>query len=84
MAERDFDLAAAFQTVLEESLLHCIRGARLPHVSSCFAGGGGIGFLLSQNIRLLDYRAASTQMIAIAIVVATMDYTSSAIRKRFV
>ena len=49
-----------------------------------FAGGGGIGFLLSQNIRLLDYRAASTQMIAIAIVVATMDYTSSAIRKRFV
>ena len=49
-----------------------------------FAGGGGIGFLLQQNIRLLDYRAASTQMIAIAIVVATMDYTSSAIRKRFV
>ena len=49
-----------------------------------FAGGGGIGFLLQQNIRLLDYRAASTQMIAIALVVATMDYTSSAIRKRFV
>ena len=49
-----------------------------------FAGGGGIGFLLQQNIRLLDYRAASTQMIAIAIVVATMDYTSSIIRKRFV
>ncbi len=49
-----------------------------------FAGGGGIGFLLQQNIRLLDYRAASTQMIAIAIVVATMDYTSSILRKRFV
>jgi len=49
-----------------------------------FAGGGGIGFLLQQNIRLLDYRAASTQMIAIAIVVATMDYTSSIIRQRFV
>ena len=49
-----------------------------------FAGGGGIGFLLQQNIRLLDYRAASTQMIAIALVVATMDYTSSALRKRFV
>jgi phosphonate ABC transporter permease subunit PhnE len=49
-----------------------------------FAGGGGIGFLLQQNIRLLDYRAASVQMIAIAIVVATMDYTSSAIRKRLV
>lgn len=49
-----------------------------------FAGGGGIGFLLQQNIRLLDYRAASTQMIAIAIVVATMDYVSSELRKRFV
>jgi phosphonate ABC transporter permease subunit PhnE len=49
-----------------------------------FAGGGGIGFLLQQNIRLLDYRAASVQMIAIAIVVATMDFTSSVIRKRFV
>jgi phosphonate ABC transporter permease subunit PhnE len=49
-----------------------------------FAGGGGIGFLLQQNIRLLDYRAASTQMIAIAIVVASMDYISSILRKRFV
>jgi phosphonate ABC transporter permease subunit PhnE len=49
-----------------------------------FAGGGGIGFLLQQNIRLLDYRAASTQMIAIAVVVATMDYVSSVLRKRFV
>jgi phosphonate ABC transporter permease subunit PhnE len=49
-----------------------------------FAGGGGIGFLLQQNIRLLDYRAASTQMIAIAIVVASMDYISSVLRKRFV
>jgi phosphonate ABC transporter permease subunit PhnE len=49
-----------------------------------FAGGGGIGFLLQQNIRLLDYRAASTQMIAIAIVVASMDYVSSVLRKRFV
>ena len=47
-------------------------------LSSVSPGGGGIGFLLQQNIRLLDYRAASTQMIAIAIVVATMDYTSSA------
>ncbi len=49
-----------------------------------FAGGGGIGFLLQQNIRLLDYRAASTQMIAIAIVVASMDFISSILRKRFV
>jgi phosphonate ABC transporter permease subunit PhnE len=49
-----------------------------------FAGGGGIGFLLQQNINLLDYRAASAQMIAIAIVVATMDFISSTLRERFV
>jgi phosphonate transport system permease protein len=49
-----------------------------------FAGGGGIGFLLQQNINLLNYRAASVQMIAIAIVVASMDYLSSAMRERVV
>jgi phosphonate ABC transporter permease subunit PhnE len=49
-----------------------------------FAGGGGIGFLLMQNINLLNYRAASTQMLAIAVVVASMDYISSALRKRLV
>lgn len=49
-----------------------------------FAGGGGIGFLLQQNINLLDYRAAAVQMLAIAIVVATMDYTSALIREKFV
>jgi hypothetical protein len=36
-----------------------------------FVGGGGIGFLLQQNINLLNYRAASAQMLAIAMVVAT-------------
>jgi phosphonate transport system permease protein len=49
-----------------------------------FVGGGGIGFLLQQNINLLNYRAASAQMLAIAIVVAIMDYVSSEIRERFV
>ena len=49
-----------------------------------FAGGGGIGFLLQQNINLLNYRAASAQMLAIAIVVATMDYVSSLLREKFV
>lgn len=49
-----------------------------------FAGGGGIGFLLYQNINLLNYRAASAQMLAIAIVVAAMDYLSSKMRERFV
>lgn len=49
-----------------------------------FVGGGGIGFLLQQNINLLNYRAASTQMIAIAIVVASMDYVSSVMRERVI
>lgn len=49
-----------------------------------FAGGGGIGFLLIQNINLLNYRAASAQMLAIAIVVATMDYLSSQMREKVV
>lgn len=49
-----------------------------------FAGGGGIGFLLQQNINLLNYRAASVQMLAIAVVVASMDYLSSKIREKIV
>ncbi len=49
-----------------------------------FAGGGGIGFLLQQNINLLNYRAASAQILAIAIVVSLMDYVSSALRQRVV
>jgi len=49
-----------------------------------FAGGGGIGFLLQQNINLLNYRAASTQMLAIAIVVATMDYLSAKMREKVI
>jgi phosphonate ABC transporter permease subunit PhnE len=47
-----------------------------------FVGGGGIGFLLQQNINLLNYRAASAQMVAIAVVVASMDYISSVLRER--
>lgn len=49
-----------------------------------FVGGGGIGFLLQQNINLLSYRAAAVQMLAIAVVVATMDYLSSKIREKIV
>ncbi|MBE7433637.1 MAG: ABC transporter permease subunit [Anaerolineales bacterium] len=49
-----------------------------------FGGGGGIGFLLLQNINLLNYRAASVQMIAIAIVVSIMDYISSVMREKVV
>jgi len=47
-----------------------------------FAGGGGIGFLLQQNINVLNYRAAATQMLAIAVVVMAMDYISSYLRKK--
>lgn len=49
-----------------------------------FVGGGGIGFLLQQNINLLNYRDASAQMIAIAIVVSIMDYISSVMREKVV
>jgi len=47
-------------------------------------GGGGIGFLLTQYIRLLDYRSAGICVWFIAITVATLDYVSSDIRQRFV
>jgi phosphonate ABC transporter permease subunit PhnE len=49
-----------------------------------FVGGGGIGFVLQQNINLLNYRAAAVNILAIAIVVASMDYISSSLRERFV
>jgi phosphonate ABC transporter permease subunit PhnE len=49
-----------------------------------FGGGGGIGFLVQQNLNLLKYRDASVQMIAIAIVVATLDYVSASIRERII
>jgi phosphonate ABC transporter permease subunit PhnE len=47
-----------------------------------FVGGGGIGFLLQQNMNLLNYRGAAAQILAIAVVVATMDYISSRLRER--
>jgi phosphonate transport system permease protein len=47
-------------------------------------GGGGIGFLLTQYIRLLDYRSAGICVWFIAITVATLDYISSDIRQRFI
>ena len=47
-------------------------------------GGGGIGFLLIQYIRLLDYRSAGIAVWFIAITVATLDYISAEIRQRFI
>lgn len=49
-----------------------------------FVGGGGIGLVLQQNINLLNYRGAAAQILAIAIVVAAMDYVSSRLRERYV
>ena len=49
-----------------------------------FAGGGGIGFVLVQNINLLRYRQAAVMMIAIAVVVMSLDYISSKIRSRII
>jgi phosphonate ABC transporter permease subunit PhnE len=49
-----------------------------------FVGGGGIGFILQQNINQLRYQGAAAQILAIAIVVAAMDYVSSRLRERFI
>lgn len=49
-----------------------------------FVGGGGIGFLLAQFIRLLVYRPAGICVWFIAVTVAILDYVSAEIRARFV
>ncbi|MCC6614917.1 MAG: ABC transporter permease subunit [Anaerolineae bacterium] len=48
-----------------------------------FVGGGGIGFLLQQQINLLRYRDAGVAVLAIAIVVSALDYASAFIRERY-
>lgn len=49
-----------------------------------FVGGGGIGFLLAQWIRLLDYSAAGLAVWFIAVTVAILDYVSAEIRARYI
>jgi len=49
-----------------------------------FVGGGGIGFLLQQWIRMLMYEEAGAAVWAIAIVVAIMDYASARVREAIV
>jgi phosphonate transport system permease protein len=49
-----------------------------------FVGGGGIGFLLQQWIRLLMYEEAGAAVWAIAIVVWALDYASAIVRERIV
>jgi len=47
-------------------------------------GGGGIGFLLIQWIRLTDYRSAGIAVWFIAITVAILDFISAKIRERYI
>ena len=47
-------------------------------------GGGGVGFILIQYIRLLNYRAAGIAVWFIAVTVAILDYVSSEIRRKFI
>ena len=47
-----------------------------------FVGGGGIGFLLQQWINLLKYNEAGTALLAIAVVVNTLDILSAKIREK--
>lgn len=49
-----------------------------------FVGGGGIGFLLQQWIRLTDFQSAGAAIWAIAVVVAALDYGSRKLRERIV
>jgi len=49
-----------------------------------FVGGGGIGFRLSEWIRLSAYRQVATAVIGIALVVMTLDYVSARVRRRIV
>jgi phosphonate ABC transporter permease subunit PhnE len=49
-----------------------------------FVGGGGIGYVLQQNVNLLLYRRASVMIIAIALVVSILDYVSARLRNRLI
>lgn len=49
-----------------------------------FVGGGGLGFLLIELIRVNNMRGVSTVFIAIAIIVMAMDYISAKIRERLI
>ncbi len=44
-----------------------------------FVGGGGIGFLVQQNINLLNYRDASVSLLAIIVAGSSLDLLSRAV-----
>jgi len=47
-------------------------------------GGGGIGFLLIELIRINNMRGVSAVFIAIAVIVIVLDYVSAKVRERLV
>ncbi|MBI5839867.1 MAG: phosphonate ABC transporter, permease protein PhnE [Chloroflexi bacterium] len=49
-----------------------------------FVGGGGLGFLLVELIRVNNMRGVSAVFIAIAVVVIVLDYFSAKLRERLV
>jgi len=49
-----------------------------------FVGGGGIGFLLIELIRISDMRGVSAVFITIAVIVIALDYFSAKVRERLV
>ena len=49
-----------------------------------FVGGGGIGFLLNQNLRTFSYHKVGTALWAIVIIVSLLDLFSAQVRKRVV
>jgi len=49
-----------------------------------FAGGGGIGLMLSTFFGSLQYHKAGTVIVAIVIIIALMDFSSAKIREKFI
>jgi phosphonate transport system permease protein len=49
-----------------------------------YVGGGGIGYLLQQDINTFQYQKAGTAILVIIIVVWTLDFLSAEIRKKFI
>jgi len=47
-----------------------------------FVGGGGIGFLLNQQLRTFSYHKAGTAILAIVVAVSLLDFFSAAVRRR--
>jgi len=49
-----------------------------------FAGGGGIGLVLSTYFGMLQYHKAGTVILFIVVVVALMDFASAKLRQKLV